>query len=205
MYNKIEVLISELKNGFDKIPAPRKSVLKKLSEYIGQKKNNDKHIQLVYICTHNSRRSHFGQIAAAIAASHHKINNVFTFSGGTEVTCFNQNAIKALKSLGFKINCAETNSSNPVYEVIYGENQSTHCFSKLFNDEINPKSHFAAIMTCSEAEQNCPFISGAEIRIGTTYEDPKIADNTIEVNKVYENRFKQIATETFFAFSLIDK
>ena len=36
------------------------------------------------------------------------------------------------------------------------------CFSKKFNDNFNPKNNFAAIMTCSSAEKNCPFISGSD-------------------------------------------
>ena len=39
--------------------------------------------QLNFICTHNSRRSHLGQIWAAIAGAYYNVD-VATFSGGTE-------------------------------------------------------------------------------------------------------------------------
>jgi protein-tyrosine phosphatase/arsenate reductase len=203
MFEKIETLLRQLVNNFDEIPAERKVILQKLSVYVKEKMLANEEINLVYICTHNSRRSHFGQVAAAIAASYFKIKNVHSFSGGTQVTAFNTNAINALKKLGFEINTKESDPKNPLYQVAYSNTQFEKCFSKLYDDESNPKDNFAAIMTCSDAEQNCPFIAGAKTRIGTTYNDPKEADNTREVNKVYVERFKQITTETLFAFSLV--
>lgn len=201
MNKKFEPLILELKSHFDEIPSERKLILNKLSNYLKHKIITNKNINLVYICTHNSRRSHFGQIAAAIAASYYNVINLYSFSGGTEVSAFNSNAIKALQNIGFEINMIDPNSKNPVYQIEISKTHSIKCFSKLYDDEYNPKENFAAIMMCSEAEQNCPLIAGADIRIATSYKDPKEADNTPEVIKVYEDRFKQIATETLYAFS----
>lgn len=201
MNMKIEPLIHELVSRFDEIPAERKLILDIIGNYLKQKTIARKNINLVYICTHNSRRSHFGQIAAAIAASYYKVDNLYSFSGGTEVSAFNSNAIKALQNLGFEINPINHDSKNPVYQIEINKTQSIKCFSKLYDDANNPKENFAAIMMCSEAEQNCPLIVGADIRIATSYKDPKEADNTLEVIKVYEDRFKQIATETLYAFS----
>jgi arsenate reductase len=201
MFEKIETLLRQLVNNFDEIPAERKVILQKLSAFLNEKMLADENINLVYICTHNSRRSHFGQVAAAITASYYKFNNVHCFSGGTEVTAFNTNAINALKNLGFEINTTEPDAKNPIYQVAYSNTQFEKCFSKLYDDKSNPKDNFAAIMTCSDAEQNCPFIAGAKIRIGTSYKDPKEADHTEDVNKVYIERFKQITTETLYAFS----
>lgn len=203
MFEKIEILLRQLVNSFDQIPKERKVLLQKLSAYIKEKMLANEDINLVYICTHNSRRSHFGQVAATIAASYFKIKNVHCFSGGTQVTAFNTNAINALKELGFEINTKESDPKNPLYQVAYSNTQFEKCFSKLYDDESNPKDNFVAIMTCSEAEKNCPFITGAKIRIGTTYKDPKEADNTEEVINTYVERFKQITTETLYAFSLI--
>lgn len=203
MFEKIEILLSQLVNNFDEIPAERKVILRKLSVYLNNTILANEDINLVYICTHNSRRSHFGQVAAAIAASYFKINHVHCYSGGTEVTAFNTNAINALKNLGFEISTKEPNFENPLYQVAFSNTQFEKCFSKLFDHQSNPKDNFVAIMTCSEAEKNCPFITGAKIRIGTTYKDPKEADNTEEVINTYVERFKQITTETLYAFSLI--
>jgi protein-tyrosine phosphatase/arsenate reductase len=157
----------------------------------------------MYVCTHNSRRSHFGQIWATVAAEYYGIKNVVTFSGGTEATAFNVNAIKALKEIGFEIQ-AKDESLNPIFEVKYSDDSNpTICFSKVYDDAFNPNTNFAAIMTCSDAEENCPFIPGVELRIGTTYNDPKEFDGTYLQDSKYKERALQIALETLYVFSLI--
>jgi arsenate reductase (thioredoxin) len=202
MYQKIRQFTQLLEGDFNLIPAERKELLQKITGYIQERYDQNLSINLVYICTHNSRRSHFGQVAAALAANFYNIENVTTFSGGTEATAFNLNAIKALKSIGFEISSDEK-VVNPTYQVSFGNNLSTTCFSKVYDDRLNPKSDFAAIMTCSDAEQNCPFIPGVALRIGTTYEDPKKSDGTPQQDETYMARFRQIATETLYAFSLV--
>jgi arsenate reductase len=204
-----EVLFSEIKNICDKlvsefveIPSSRKEILKNISNYIFEKHKSGKQIKLVYVCTHNSRRSHFGQIWSAVAATYFDINNVETFSGGTEATAFNINAINSLKRMGFEID-SDNQTDNPVYAVKFGEGKFTTCFSKVYNHSVNPSNGFAAIMTCSDAEENCPFIPGVELRIGTTYDDPKSFDNTPLQDQKYDERSRQIAIETLFVFSQV--
>lgn len=188
---------------FDEIPSERKALLKKISNYIILKKDENQSCNLIYICTHNSRRSHFGQVWASVAASYFNIENVYSFSGGTEATEFNINARNALTRIGFKISTANI-EKNATYAVTFDESKtSIMCFSKIYNHSINPKNNFAAIMTCSDAENNCPFISGVELRIATTYDDPKIADDTPLQNQTYDERCKQIAREVLYVFSLI--
>jgi arsenate reductase (thioredoxin) len=189
MFETIKKLSDELVLNFDSITHERKLILQKLSSYIQQRIDNEEAISLVYICTHNSRRSHFGQISAALAAKYFAIYNVKTYSGGTEETAFNKNAIEALQSLGFKIS-ATSKEPNPIYKVNYSDEDFVYCFSKLFDHHLNPSSNFAAVMTCSNAEQNCPFIPGAQIRISTTYDDPKVFDGTIEQNIKYIRKKK---------------
>jgi arsenate reductase len=202
MYQSIRNFTKNIEQNFAVIPDERKELLQKITDYIQERYNKNEPINLVYICTHNSRRSHFGQVAAAIAASFYNIDNVATFSGGTETTAFNPNAIKALQSIGFEV-ISDGKEQNPVYKVSFGKDLSTTCFSKVYDHEANPKTDFAAIMTCSDAEQNCPFIPGVALRIGTTYEDPKKSDGTPQQDETYIARFNQIATETLYAFSLV--
>jgi arsenate reductase len=204
MYNKIQTICDKLTHQFDLISAERKNLLGKISNYIQQKKDTNQSIQLMYVCTHNSRRSHFGQIWAAVAAEYYGIKNVVTFSGGTEATAFNVNAIKALKEIGFEIKVKDE-SLNPIFEVKYSDDSNpTICFSKVYDDAFNPNTNFAAIMTCSDAEENCPFIPGVELRIGTTYNDPKEFDGTSLQDEKYKERSLQIALETLFVFSLVN-
>jgi arsenate reductase len=203
MITSIKTYCDDLVNNFSSIKPERKILLEKISQYIQQKKQENKSIQLVYVCTHNSRRSHFGQIWAQVAAYYYHVKNVQTFSGGTEATAFNINAINAVKRVGFDVK-KTTDSINPIYDLHYDEiEKPIECFSKVYNDDVNPKYEFAAIMTCSDAEENCPFIPGVELRIGTTYDDPKAFDNTPLQDAKYDERCKQIALETFYVFSKI--
>jgi len=199
----IKTFCDNLTKEFETIPDNRKEILAKITEYIATKMKENKPINLVYICTHNSRRSHFGQVWAHVAASYYGIKNVSTFSGGTEATAFNSNAINSLKRIGFNIKAIDTDK-NTTYRVFHDDNEAPSvCFSKTYDDATNPKKEFAAIMTCSDAEENCPFIPGVELRIATTYDDPKAFDNTPQQDAKYDERCKQIALETLYAFSLV--
>ncbi len=202
MFNEIQRYCEKLNCEFDKISTERKAVLKPLCDYIQQQIDAQKPINLLFVCTHNSRRSHFGQIWAKVAASFFEIPNVSTFSGGTETTRFNENAIASLVSMGFEIS-GDVENDNPVFNVYFAENQSVRSFSKRFDDAENPKENFAAIMTCSDAEQNCPLILGAEKRFGICYDDPKAFDNTPLQFQKYRERCEQIALEMLFVFSSV--
>jgi protein-tyrosine phosphatase/arsenate reductase len=204
MFSRIKKYCDDLSDEFDTISIERKALLGKIASYVISKKNAGKPINMVYICTHNSRRSHFGQIWAQVAAHYFNIKNVNVFSGGTEATAFNINAINAIERIGFDVKKID-NDVNSIYHISYDEiERPIVCFSKVYNDPENPKSEFAAIMTCSDAEENCPFIPGVELRIGTTYDDPKAFDNKPLQDVKYDERSKQIALETLYAFSLIN-
>lgn len=202
MFQNLQTHCDQLTLQFEAIDSERKLLLAKLADYIQEKVNAKAPINLVYVCTHNSRRSHFGQVWAAVAANYYSIPKLSTFSGGTEATAFNENAIHALKKTGFEISELST-GTNPHYRVNFGENLYTTCFSKVYDDAVNPSSNFAAIMTCSDAEENCPFIPGVELRIGTTYDDPKAFDNTPIQAEKYLERSNQIALECLYVCSLI--
>lgn len=202
MFSLIKNRCNSLVNNFKEIPLERRLILEKIAGYIKAKLEKEGGVNLIYVCTHNSRRSHLGQVWAAVAASYFDIGNIKTFSGGTEATAFNPNAIKALTSSGFEVN-KKTESDNPIYRVFFGEGESTDCFSKIYNHDANPLNNFAAIMTCSDAEENCPLIIGCELRIGTTYNDPKAYDNTALQDEKYIERSNQIAMECLYVFSAV--
>lgn len=201
IYSEIISLIKELKP--QTISSQRKVVLQPLIDYIQLKSNNNQKIRINFICTHNSRRSHLAQIWTQTIASYFNIKNVFSYSGGTEATAVYPLIIKTLIACGFKINKI-SKSENPIYSVKYSENEHPIIgFSKTLDDDFNPKSEFAAIMTCSQADKGCPFISGADKRIPITFEDPKLFDNTPQKVEKYRERSIQIATELFYVFSQV--
>ncbi len=201
LYPQLQDMIRELKT--ESITEERKKVLQPLIHYIQNKVDLRKEVYLNFICTHNSRRSHLSQIWAQTMARHFKISKVFCFSGGTEATAMFPAVKDTLDRKGFRI-ITLVDGSNPVYAVRYAH--STHpiiCFSKVYDHGFNPQSDFAAVMVCSDAEENCPFIANAEKRLSVTYDDPKIYDNTAEMEAKYIERSRQIATEMLFVFSSI--
>ena len=193
----------QLTKSFDQIPADRKELLQQLSSYIRKKTETGQPIALVFICTHNSRRSHLSQLWAQAAATYFAIDKVATYSGGTEATAFYPAAVKAMQEVGFEIE-KNDESPNPKYKVKYAANKApVEVWSKKFDDAANPAADFCAIMTCSDADGNCPFVPGAEQRIAITYDDPKASDGTAAQDKVYLERALQIGREMLFAFSKI--
>ena len=202
LVEKVQQLTEELLAEAALIPEARQKLLTQLTSYLVQKLANNEPIALNFICTHNSRRSHLGQIWAATAAAYFGLASVTTYSGGTESTAFNPRAVAALERVGFQIN--NPGGENPHYEVHYAlDTPPLICFSKTYDDPVNPEKQFAAIMTCSDADENCPFIPGAELRLPLTYEDPKIADDTPEEATRYEERLRQIGREILYAFHLV--
>ena len=203
LFSKIEKVIQNF--NFENITEDRKLVLQPLVDFIQNKVNNNQEIRLNLICTHNSRRSHLSQVWAQTAAAYYAVPNVFCYSGGTEATALFPMAAQTLTNQGFQITTL-AEGTNPVYSIKFSENAHPVIgFSKTYDDSFNPQSQFAAILTCSSADQGCPFIAGAEKRIPITFEDPKAFDNTPQQVEKYEERSIQIGTELFYVFSQIKK
>ncbi|WP_406600940.1 arsenate-mycothiol transferase ArsC [Mangrovimonas aestuarii] len=187
----------------ENISEDRKAILQPLMDYIQQKKDNNKAIRLNFICTHNSRRSHLSQIWAQAMAHYYNMNNVSSYSGGTEATALYPMVAQTLAKQGFLIETL-SEGNNPVYSIKYSVNELPVIgFSKTYDDGFNPQSGFAAIMTCSQADGGCPFIAGAEKRVPITFEDPKAFDNTPQQEEKYLERSVQIASEMKYIFSNI--
>jgi arsenate reductase len=184
------------------IDPERKELLNEMAEYVRSERDSGHVAKLTFICTHNSRRSHMSQIWAATLAEHFGISGVETYSGGTEATAFNPRAVDAMERAGFEVSKPE--GDNPRYSVRYAESaEPMICFSKKYDDPSNPEDSFAAVMTCSQADETCPFIPGAKFRIPIPYDDPKEADGTPEEAARYDERCRQIATEMFYLFSQV--
>jgi len=201
LFNKIENTITSL--NIKSISTERKETLQPLIDFIKTKVNANEEIRINFICTHNSRRSHLSQVWAQTIAYYFNIKNVFCYSGGTEATALFPMAAETLQNAGFEVKTISKNE-NPIYSIKYAANQHPVIgFSKKLDDDFNPKSEFAAIMTCNSANEACPIVSGAEKRIPITFEDPKAFDNTPQQAEKYKERSLQIANELCYVFSQI--
>ena len=203
LFPTIKSTLQHAEKQFFTIPKERKVELKKLSAYIQNKLGKHQKVELIFICTHNSRRSHFAQIWAQTAAAYYNIPTIQCYSGGTETTAFNINAVDALMKVGFLIQ-PKSEALNPHYEVKYATNLSAiDAYSKKYGDAPNPLKEYGAVLTCSLADASCPIVLGAEGRFKVPYEDPKLSDGTGKQDKVYQERSLQIATEMMYVFSII--
>lgn len=198
LYTSIEKYITSLNTA--SIPDERKEVLQPLIEYMRSKVDISASIALNFVCTHNSRRSHLAQIWAQTMGAHFGINDLACYSGGTEATAVYPMVIRTLTGIGFQVSDDST-ATNPHYNIKFGEHDAPVIgFSKKYDDPFNPSTKFAAVMTCDHADENCPFIPGAERRIPITYIDPKVSDGTPEQEATYFERSEQIATEMKYVF-----
>lgn len=198
MYLELNSYLQNIESEASEISDNRKAQLNSIANYI---RENDE-AKLTFICTHNSRRSHLCQIWASVIAKYFGLNNIETYSGGTEATAFNLRAVAAIERVGFKVQ--DPGGENPRYKVFFDKNEDPLiCFSKTFDDSYNPQKKFAAIMTCSDADANCPFVSGAEKQFSIPYVDPKESDGTSQEAETYDERCKQIAAEMYYLMSKV--
>lgn len=201
VFSEIKNTITTVKNL--QISAERKLELQPFIDFIQAKVSASKNVNLNFICTHNSRRSHLSQVWAQVAAHYYCVKNVYCYSGGTEATAMFPMAAKTLEDAGFQI-VKLADAENPIYSIKYTENEHPIIgFSKTYDNNFNPKSEFAALMTCSHADENCPVILGCEQRIAVRYNDPKAFDNTPQQAEKYAERSNEIASEMLYVFSQI--
>lgn len=199
MFPTIQESIQQALDLIPHIPAERKVLLNTFADFIASKAQNGEVIQTNTICTHNSRRSHLGQVWIQVMAAHFGIKNVQAFSGGTEATACHPHTIAALKAQGFEI--SSTDGANPIYSLQFTADQKPiQCWSKKYDDKANPQANFVAIMVCGSADGACPIVFGADLRLSCTYIDPKISDGTPEQDATYQARSLQIAAEMAYAF-----
>ncbi|MCA0426774.1 MAG: protein-tyrosine-phosphatase [Bacteroidetes bacterium] len=183
------------------VSSDRLLLLNPLQTYIQAKLDVQQPINLNFICTHNSRRSHLAQIWAQTLAWYFKIPQVFCFSGGTEATAMFPKIAETLEYQGFNIQQL-LEAPNPVYAVKFDAvAHPVICFSKEFGNPFNPASGFAAILTCDHASETCPFVPGAEARFPITFQDPKAFDQSPLQTEKYRERSLEIAGELFQVFS----
>lgn len=199
---KLTNYCATLTEEFSQIPIDRQADLQELGLYLFEKVKAEEEIKLTVICTHNSRRSHIGQLWFLVAAEWYGIDNLHAFSGGTEATAFNVRAVDALNRAGFKIG-----GTNSIDNATYGAswhrgsrpNAKALMFSKKYDHNINPKENFAAIMVCSEADESCPIVPGAEARFSLPFDDPRYFDGTASEELEYDKACRLIARDIFYA------
>ena len=192
-----------LTTSFDMIDEPHRLAGRKLADWIAENYRPGRRMDVVVVCTGNSRRSILGATMGNIAAAYYGMPEVRFHSGGTAPSAFNSRSVKALREIGVEVEPTgeeaprgEPKTANPVYRVRWGSPGGTDGppseateFSKRYDDPANPHQGFAALMVCSEADAACPFVKGAALRVSMPYLDPKIYDGgAYEAAKYAERR-----------------
>ena len=98
LFKELEAFVSNLNT--EEISDERKQTLQKLIDYITERSKANETVNINFICTHNSRRSHLSQVWAQSLSHYFNVRSVFCYSGGTEATALFPMAAEALKSAG---------------------------------------------------------------------------------------------------------
>lgn len=185
------------------IPENRRKILDLISSWVIRKLEEDKTVATIFICTHNSRRSQFAQLWAQVIARYFNLDNIHCFSAGTESTALFPQVVKTLEKAGFLLKKISENE-NPVYQLSYDSSgDAILLFSKTIYEIPKQENGFMAIMVCSDAEENCPYIPEATLRIALPFKDPKQYDYSPIAADKYEQTSRSIATEMYYLFSTI--
>lgn len=186
------------------ISEERKAKLMPLVYFILDNQRANDPSELIFVCTHNARRSHMAQLWAAAAALYCDLENIECYSGGVEVTRIHPNALASLVRSGFEFS-GDDEGSNPVFLVQLNESVMVEVFSKHFGDDTNPQKNFAAVLVCSDVAEACPFVAGASLRHPVAYDDPKEFDGTDSADEKYDERSFQIGTEMLYVMHTVSQ
>ncbi len=205
LLNNINSLVKEFSN----ISKDRKEQLIILAEKIKLFKEANDTLNLVFVCTHNSRRSQLAEIWLSAACEFNNISYIKTHSAGTEVSNFNIRMVKALSRFGFELTIKE-DKSNTVYEwhkpdFLNAKDNSKLFYSKTIDHPSLQLDKLICIMVCSHADENCPVITQSILRYPLRYEDPKKYDDTEKESFAYDSKVMEIGREMLLLAKYLTK
>lgn len=145
--------------------------------------------RVMFVCTHNSRRSQLAQ--AWMSAMAHRFDlPLDVFSGGTEPIPALPPAIgRALAGAGFVLGAPD-----PRIDARFARQGKITLWSKRYDDPSNPRT-FVAIVNCSTADESCPILPGSLHRIALLYRDPRTSDGTPSEQATYDATSASIGHE----------
>lgn len=193
----LEATTKKLTASFNTIEEARKKQLEELGSFMVEQLWGKEKFNALFVCTHNSRRSHIADLWFKYALVYYGLNEFESFSGGTEATAFNPRAIEAIKRAGFTVTY-DKQVENPVVSITPKIYPEWRMKSKVYTHEVNPKSNFVAVMVCSDADKSCPVVDGATGRFAIPYDDPKHFDGTPSEAQKYDETVALIGTEMLY-------
>jgi hypothetical protein len=202
LFPKLREHADLLTTSFDMIDEPHRLAGRSLVDWIARNHRPGQPLNVIVVCTGNSRRSILGATMGNIAAAYYGMPEIRFHSGGTAPTAFDARTAAALKDIGVVVEPTgkeagrgEPETANPLYRVRWGRpgdgsgpSLDAMEFSKHYGDQANPQQGFAALMVCGEADAECPFVKGAALRVSMPYLDPKIYDGSAFERAKYAER-----------------
>lgn len=184
------------------LPAPtpspgRDAVLRDLGAAMRARVDADGRCDVLFVCTHNSRRSQLAQALLAALAARAGLVGMRGHSAGTVATRVAPPALATLRAAGCRI---DTTPDGGAHVLRCGpDEEPLRLWSKTLDDPMLPRAGFIAVMTCSDADEACPHVPGAIARFALPYPDPKTADDTPGEARAYDSTRDLIATELHLA------
>ena len=171
MNNKLDSYIQKIEN-FKPVKEEEEIIfntINKLNSYLNLCRD------IVFVCTHNSRRSIYCEVWGKIIANKYS-KNINFYSAGTKKTSVYGEVIKSFSRLGIK--------------------------SKTLEEIQLDK--FICIFTCSKAERSCPIDTRSIVNIPLLFDDPKKFDGLKNERIEYQKTCSQIAEKINFILKRIN-
>jgi len=185
----------ELKQLFGDLPkAERQGTLDGIAQHLSEETS----IAVNFICTHNSRRSHLCEIMFRSACTYYQLENVATYSGGTEGTALYPVVAESCARHGFTTKEVQAHGQRAwkiFHPTLEEEKNTPLLFSKEYHHANNAQEGYHAIMVCDSANEACPVVFGAKQRHSLLFVDPKHSDGSSEQADVYDSTLRTIAGE----------
>jgi arsenate reductase (thioredoxin) len=153
--------------------------------------------RVLFLCTHNSRRSQIAQAWGLAAAARFDVP-IVCFSGGSAPTHVHPSSMAALASLGFEVRAL----ANGRFMVGHSATGRVELWSKRYQDASSGQD-FIAIANCSQADEGCPSIPSARRRLAMLFDDPRVADGRPDEAEVYATCARTIGRELVSLFALV--
>jgi arsenate reductase len=189
---------------FANVPDSTGKMLREAGTYIIDHLDSGRETSISFVCEHNSRKSHLGQIWTQMAIQYYGIDSVKCYSGGTSPTYVNQRIIKALENAGFQISEKGIAGNGPKYYLDFGKpSGGFEIFSKRYDHPMNPDTNYMAITLCYNPEECCPITGGADEQLTIPYEDLQPYDNTPLETARYDEQCRNVARDMFYMMDFV--
>jgi len=190
---------------------------------VREKSEDKKGVAVVFLCTHNSRRSIMCEVWLRASLALLGVQGITVRSAGTEATCVDWRTVRALKRFGFvfaqslettspipTLGSERSTNLNPRYECVFhqkeGEKpmvQAETCdwpqlWSKTISESIVPNSATLVVPVCTSADEACPFLSAVSHRAPLSFPDPKTFDGTAQEICAYDTSCSDIALHMYY-------